>query len=199
LWGLNPDNGKLRWYATHSMTGNVSPCVSVGDGAVFVTGGFPTQGSIAVKPGGKGDITKTNTLWSTNTASYIPSPVYHDGNLYVINDAGFALCIDGKTGKEIYKERVMEGGGGQGRGGPPGGGGGRRGGGKPFYASPVLVDGKLYCPSRKNGVFVIAAKPKYELLAKNVIADDDTQFNSSAAVDGNKLFLRSDLALYCIE
>jgi hypothetical protein len=202
LWGLNPDNGKLRWYATHSMTGNVSPCVSVGDGAVFVTGGFPTQGSIAVKPGGKGDITKTNTLWSTNTASYIPSPVYHDGNLYVINDAGFALCIDGKTGKEIYKERAMEGGGGgggPGRGGPPGGGGGRRGGGKPFYASPVLVDGKLYCPSRKNGVFVIAAKPKYELLAKNVIADDDSQFNSSIAVDGNKLFLRSDRALYCIE
>ena len=97
------------------------------------------------------------------------------------------MCLEAKTGNEIYRERVME-----------NAGGGRRGGGKPFYASPVLVDGRLYCPSRKNGTFVIAAKPTYELLSKNVIADDNSQFNSSPAVDGNKLFLRSDQALYCI-
>ncbi len=188
LWGLNPDNGKLRWYATHSLTGNVSTCVSVGDGAVYLTGGYPTQGTAAFKPGGKGDVTKTNALWSVNSASYIPSPIFHEGHLYVINDAGFAMCLEAKTGKEIFRERVMEG----------GGGGRRGGGGKPFYASPVLVDGKLYCPSRKNGVFVIAAKPTYELLSKNVIAGDGSQFNASPAVDGNRLFLRSDRALYCV-
>jgi hypothetical protein len=200
LWGLNPDNGKLRWYASHNMTGNVSPAVAVGEGAVFVTGGFPTQGTAAIKPGGKGDVTTTNSLWSINSASYIPSPIYHAGHLYVVNDGGFAMCIEAKTGKEVYRERVMQssstGGGGQGRGGP--GGGGRRGGGKPFYASPVLADGKLYCPSRKNGTFVIAAKPSFELLATNVIATDASQVNASPAVDGNQLFLRSDKALYCI-
>ncbi len=192
LWGLNPDTGKLRWYASYSMSGNVSPCVSVGEGAVYVTGGFPTQGTVAIKPGGKGDITKTGSLWNINSASYIPSPIYHDGHLYVINDAGFALCIEAKTGKEVFRERVMSGGQGGGQGG------GRRGGGKPFYASPVLVDGKLYCPSRKNGTFVIAAKPKYELLATNVIASDDSQMNAMPAVDANRLYLRSDKALYCI-
>jgi hypothetical protein len=93
---------------------------------------------------------------------------------------------------------MESGGGGQGRGPGAPGGGGRRGGGKPFYASPVLVDGKLYCPSRKNGTFVIAAKPTYELLAKNVIEGDDSQVNASPAVDGGKLYLRSDKALYCI-
>lgn len=205
LWGLNPDTGKLRWYSSYSMGGNVSPVVSVGGGAVYVTGGFPSQGTAAVKPGGKGDITKTASLWNINSASYIPSPIYYEGHLYVVNDGGFAMCIDAKTGDEVYRERVMEsvggggGGGGQGRGpGTGGGGGGRRGGGKPFYASPVLVDGKLYCPSRKNGTFVIAAKPKYELLARNVIETDDSQVNASPAVDGNKLYLRTDKALYCI-
>ena len=204
LWGLNPDSGKLRWYSSYSMGGNVSPGVAVGDdGAVFVTGGFPSQGTAAIKAGGKGDITKAASLWSINSASYIPSPIFYQGHLYVINDGGFAMCIEAKTGKEVYRERVMEGGGGggggQGRGGPPGGGGGgRRGGGKPFYASPVLVDGKLYCPSRKNGTFVIAAKPAYELLAKNVIEGDDSQVNATPAVDNNRLYLRSDKALYCI-
>lgn len=199
VWGLNPDTGKLRWYATYSMGGNVSPAVAVGDGAIFVTGGYPTQGTVALKPGGKGDITQSATLWSINSASYIPSPIYYQGHLYVVNDAGFAMCIDAKTGKEIYRERVMDGsssGGGQpGRGGPGGGRGGR---GKPFYASPVLVDGKLYCPSRKNGTFVLAAKPTFEVLAKNTLSSDDSQVNATPAVEGNRLYLRSDKALYCI-
>ncbi len=202
LWGLNPNNGKLRWYAGYDMAGNVSPSLAIGDGAVYVTGGFPTQGTCAIKPGGSGDMTKTNVLWSAKDASYIPSPIYHDGHLYVINDGGFALCLESKTGKEIYRERVMDSG--NSGGGPSGGGPsgrperGRRGGGKPFYASPVLVGDKLYCPSRKNGVFVLAAKPTFEVLAKNVFASDESQMNATPAVDGNRLYLRSDKALYCI-
>jgi outer membrane protein assembly factor BamB len=188
VWGLNPGSGKLRWYASYAMGGNVSPGVTVADGTVFVTGGYPTQGTVAIKLGGKGDITATNTLWSIKSASYIPTPIYHEGHLYVVSDAGFAMCIEAKTGKEIYRERVME----------NSNGSGRRGGGKPFYASPVLVGGKLYAPSRKNGVFVIAAKPTFELLAKNAFASDSTQMNGTPAVDGDRLYLRSDKALYCI-
>ena len=201
LWGLNPDTGKLRWFVDHDLTGNVSPGVVLGDGKAFVFGGYPKQGSAAIKPGGHNDVTKTNLLWQSNTSTYVPTPVYYEGHLYVINDQGFALCIDAATGKEVYRERVMEGGGGGGgrpQGGGPGGGGQRRGGGKPFYASPVLVDGKLYCPSRKNGTFVIAAKPKYELLARNIIEGDEAQFNATPAVDGGKIYLRSERTLYCI-
>ncbi len=204
LWGLNPDSGKLRWYATHDLPGNLSPGVVLGDGAAYVFGGFPKQGSAAIKPGSKGDITKTGMLWQSNESSYVPTPIFHDGYLYVINDGGFALCIDAKTGKQVYRERVMEGaGGGPGGGGKGGergkaGGGGRRGGGKPFYASPILIDGKIYCPSRKNGTFVIAAKPTFELLAKNVIEGDEGQFNATPAFDGGRLYLRSERTLYCI-
>jgi len=188
LWGFNPDTGKLRWYATHELPGNVSPGVAVGPDAVYVTGGFPTRGTVAIKPGGSGDITQ-NIQWRATNASYVPSPILHEGHLYVIDDQGFALCINAKTGDEVYRERVMDSG---------GGGGNRRGGGKPFYASPVLVDGKLYCPSRKNGTFVLSAKPVYEKLAVNILSDDDSQFNATPAVDGNRLYLRSEKALYCI-
>ncbi|MDB6138675.1 MAG: Pyrrolo-quinoline quinone [Verrucomicrobiaceae bacterium] len=201
LWGLNPDTGKLRWFVNHDLTGNVSPGVVLGDGKAFVLGGYPKQGSAAIRPGGHNDATQTNLLWQSNSSSYVPTPVYHDGHLYVITDQGFALCMDAATGKEVYRERVMEGAGGgraSGGAGAPGGGQQRRGGGKPFYASPVLVDGKLYCPSRKNGTFVIAARPHYELLARNVIEGDEGQFNATPAVDGNRLYLRSERTLYCI-
>ena len=204
LWGLNPDTGKLRWYAQHNLVGNVSPGVVLGAGKAFVFGGFPTQGAAAIKPGGKNDITKTGLLWQSGVATYVPTPVYFEGHLYVVNDKGFAICVDAATGKEVYRERTIESaGGGEGGGGtrPGPGGGGRRGGGggnRPFYASPILVDGKVYCASRKNGTFVIAANPKYELIAHNVIAGDEGQVNATPAVDGGKLYLRSDRTLYCI-
>ena len=187
IWGMNPTNGKLRWYATHELPGNVSPGVVIGDASdIFVFGGYPRTGSAAIKLGGRNDIT-SSIRWTSNNSSYVPTPVFHQGHLYVINDKGMALCMEAATGKVVFEERVME-----------STGGGRRGGGKPFYASPVLADGKLYCVSRTNGTFVMAAAPKYEILARNVIDLDDSQFNASPAVDGNQLFIRSNKALYCI-
>jgi len=44
--------------------------------------------------------------------------------------------------------------------------------GEVVRATPALADGKLYLVSQSKGTYVVAAKPKYELLAHNVIADD---------------------------
>src|SRR5206468_3211814 len=83
LWGLNPENGKLRWYATTRVTGNVAPSVVVNDDIIYLTGGFPSQITAAVRSGGKGDVTSTNILWQKQNASYVPSPVLFDGRLCV--------------------------------------------------------------------------------------------------------------------
>ena len=53
LWGMNPDTGKLRWFATTGLPGNVAPSVIAGDGVVYVFGGFPKLGALAVRTGGK--------------------------------------------------------------------------------------------------------------------------------------------------
>jgi hypothetical protein len=148
IWGLNPETGKLRWYATHGLPGNVSPALIHDHGIVYLFGGYPTAGSAAVKLGGKGDVTSTHILWQSKTSSYVPTPILHDGHLYVVNDQGFAICMDAKTGQDIYRERVIENGG--------------RGRGKPFYASPILIGDKLYAVSRRSGTYVIAAKPSFE-------------------------------------
>ena len=184
LWGLNPETGKLRWFATHKLPGNISPSLIHADGIGYVFGGYPTSGSAAIKLGGKGDTTEKNLIWSTNTTSYIPTPILHEGHLYVVNDQGFAICMDAATGDEVYRERVME--------------GGQRGRGKPFYASPILIGDRLYCVSRTNGTFVIAAKPEFEKLATNVIALDESRFQGNPAVSGDKMILRSEKFVYCI-
>lgn len=183
VWGLNPETGKLRWFATHKLPGNVSPGIVTDGRTAYLFGGYPTQGSVAVKLGGKGDVTASHVLWSTNSSSYVPTPVLHEGRLHVVNDAGFALCLDAATGKEIYRERVIDSGGGRGRG-------------KPFYASTVRVGDRLYCVSRRGGTYVLAASATFEKLAHNIFASDDSQFHGTPAILPDGLLLRSDKALY---
>ena len=67
-----------------------------------------------------------------------------------------------------------------------------------IWSSALLADGKLYFVSQHAGTYVIAAKPKFELLAHNVFEDDDSRTNATPAVSGGRLFLRTDRALYCI-
>ena len=188
VWSLNPDTGKLRWYAETALSGNVSPSVVVADGIVYATGGFPGTGSVAVRAGGKGDVTKSHVVWSSNNGSYIPSPVVYRERLHYVSDQGFAVCLDAKTGKLVYKERLP---------GASSGGGGF--GAKPFYASDVLANGNVYAVSRRNGTFVIAATPEFKLVAQNKLAADGSDFNATPALSGNQIFLRSNRFLYCIE
>jgi len=182
LWGFDADTGKNLWYCGTGFGGNLVPGVIIGDGLAYVFGGFPNTGSVAIKLGGTGDITATHVAWRGESGSYVPTPVFHDGRLYWVDDTGFAVCADAKTGKNLYRERIV----------PPGRS-------KPFYASVVLAGDRLYAVSRTNGTFVIRAKPEYELIATNRITSDDSQFNATPAVADDQLLIRSNKFLYCIE
>ena len=186
LWALNPDTGKLRWHADSGLPGNIAPGVVVGDGVAYAFGGFPRLGALAVKLGGKGDVTQSNIVWTSNNSTYVPTPVLHEGRLYFASDAGFATCLDAKTGALVYKERL------------PGASATGRGG-KPFYASAVMADGHVFAVSRRNGVFVFAAQPTFKLVAHNQLTGDDSDFNATPALAGRQLFLRSNRNLYCID
>ena len=152
----------------------------------YVCGGLPKLGALAVRTGRKRDVTQTHILWTGSVSTYVPTPVLHEGRLYFVSDAGFATCLDAKTGNAIYKERV------------PGASATGRGG-KPFYASAVLANGLVYAVSRQNGTFVFEAKPEFKLVAQNRIAGDDSQFNATPAISDRQLFLRSNRTLSCIE
>ena len=182
VWGLNPDTGKLIWYAEMAPNGNICPSIIGKDGIVYVFGGFRTRGSLAIRTGGKDDVTQTHVLWSSGESSYVPSPVILNGHLYWVSDLGIACCMDAKSGKLVYRERLSA-----------------RGGGKPFYASVVLANGKLYVVSRASGTFVLDAKTHFKQLAQNQLESDTSDFNASPAVSNGQIFLRSNKFLYCIE
>ena len=182
VWGLNPDTGKLIWYAEMAPNGNICPSIIGKDGIVYVFGGFRIKGSLAIRTGGKDNVTQTHVLWSSPESSYVPSPVILNGHLYWVSDLGLACCMDAKSGKLVYRERLSA-----------------RGGGKPFYASVVLANGKLYAVSRTSGTFVLDAKPQFKQLAQNQLESDTSDFNASPAVSNGQIFLRSNKFLYCIE
>lgn len=182
VWGLNPDSGKIQWYAEHQLTGNVCPSVISKEDTVFVFGGFRSAGSLALKIGGKGDVTKSHTQWSSKNSSYVATPVLHEGHLYWISDSGLAFCVAADTGELVYKERIPD----------------IKAGGRPVYASPVVSNGKIYISTRWDGVLVLDAKPTFKVLSQNQFAGDDSDFNATPAISNNQIFLRSNQFLYCV-
>ncbi len=69
-----------------------------------------------------------------------------------------------------------------------------------IYASPLLASGLLYYVSREKGIYVVAAKPQFELLSHTTIAGDDSIFNASPVpLPGGAALVRSDKFLYRIK
>ena len=184
VWGMNPDTGKLLWYASTRISGNVVPSVVSMNGVVFVSGGFESRATAAVRAGGSGDVSRSHVLWSVSDSTYIPSPVASGGYLFWVSDEGRATCLDAASGKSLGQQRLAMQGGGRGRS-------------KPIYASAVMAGDKLIAVTRTAGVFVISATPQLQVLSVNKLSEEG-EFNAAPAVAGGQIFLRSTTALYCI-
>ena len=173
--GLDPATGVFRWRC-NGINDFISPSVVAGSGVVYATGGRAGE-MIAVRAGGKGDVTNSHVLWKIDAGSNVPSPALHEGHLYWVSHQGRGYCVNAVTGEIVTQRRTDAG---------------------TVYASPVVADGKLYVVSRNNGTFVITATPEMEQLAHNVFASDETTFNASPAVARGQIYLRSNEFLYCI-
>jgi outer membrane protein assembly factor BamB len=176
--GYDPATGEQLWECT-GVRDYVVPAVIAHDGIVYVTGGIKPQ-TFAIRAGGRGDVTDSHLLWESNKASKVPTPVYHDGRLYWINQRGVAACVNAETGEVVYEERLRI-----------------RGSGDKIYASLVVADGKLYGVTREDGTIVLPAEPRFEELARNRL-DDDSIFNATAVPSNGGWLLRSDRFLYCV-
>ena len=174
ILAFEPATGAPLWNCD-GIPDYVCPSIVSQDGVVYVIGGR-TSRAIAVRAGGRGDVTDTHRLWEAKAGANVVSPVIHDGHLYWVSDRNtIAYCVRLADGEVIYAERF--------RGQP--------------YASALAGDGKLYVVTRNGGTYVLAAKPQFEQLAHNRL-DDRSTFNASPIVADGKLYLRSDKYLYCI-
>ena len=167
LWraeGLNPENEPFYRIVA-------SPVIA--DGIIYA----PTRVRplLALKPGGRGDVTKSHVLWSTPNGPDVPTPVTDGKYFYIVNDRGIVWCLDAKTGQEIYGQQRIKSG--------------------TYSASPVLADGKIYVTNEDGLTTVIKAGPKFEVLAEN---DLDDYCLSSPAISEGQIFIRTTKYLYCI-
>ena len=182
VWGMNPRNGKLVWYVKTSLTGNLSPSIIVDGTSVYAFGGYRSSGSLAIKAGGKGDVTASNVLWTSRNSSYVATPILLDGRFYWIDDRGMYYSASAETGELIHRARVPD----------------INDGGSPVYASPIAIDGKIYIQTRSSGVLVLQPSDELQIVAQNKFESDNSIFNATPAVDAGQLFLRSDAYLYCV-
>jgi outer membrane protein assembly factor BamB len=192
VWGFEPATGEFLWFCEGVSTNALCTSAVAKDGIVYAIGGGPggPGGAVAIKAGGKDDVTKTHLLWTKNLGSYVTSPVVVGEHLFWINEGGIARCLKLKDGALVIEKRVAAGGaaGGPPSGGPGGGGRGRgMGGGREYYASVVGGDGKLYAASRNKGIFVLSADAKLEVLANNKM-DDTSIFNAGPAIQDGQIY-----------
>ncbi|MAG95003.1 MAG: serine/threonine protein kinase [Planctomycetaceae bacterium] len=208
IWGINPENGKLRWYCNGAESDSMCASAIAHEGVVYVVGG---RGSaVAVRAGGKGDVTKTHTLWSTSVSARITSPVFHQGRIYFIS-GGVANCLEASSGERVYQGRLTAGATPPPTTPPaaarseqrrPSRGFGRRSGGGGFgrsdYSSPVIADGKMFFVSRSGTTSVLALGTQFKQLGSNRFASDNGDFSATPAVGDGELLIRSSATLYSV-
>ena len=160
----NPKTGDELWHCGGNLF-EVIPTPVVEAGLIFCASGRAGP-TLAIRPGGQGDITDTHIAWSTSRGSpFIPSPVAYDGYLYTVNDmSSIITCFDAATGTVMWQQRlgraIREG----------------------ISASPVVVDNKVFVTSDEGVTFVLKAGPEFELLHTNDIGAQTLA--SPALVDG---------------
>ncbi len=133
------------------------------------------QPVIAFRAGGSGDITESGKLWSFLNGPDVPTPVTDGKYFYSVSDRGLMWCLDAKTGQEIYgRQRLRTG---------------------TYSSSPVLADGKVYLTDEDGVTTVLAAGPKFQILAEN---DLSAYTLSSPAISDHHIFIRTEEFLYSI-
>lgn len=184
LWGLDPNSGKLRWFADATGSQQAYSSVVLDGKRIYAFTGRG-GGSIALDAGGKGDISDSNTVWTGTENASFGSPVRHQSKLYVIN-RGVLTVVDAESGDRVKQLRLR--------------GAKQTGGrfGSLDYPSPVVVGDRLFSLNGSGQMFVFGLGDELEPLAVNEVTTDKETFWGSPAVSDGRMILRSSKHLYCI-
>ncbi|MBA3232029.1 MAG: PQQ-like beta-propeller repeat protein [Acidobacteria bacterium] len=177
VYAYDPDTGRELWTAGGNLV-EVIPTPVVADGMVFASSGRAGP-TLAIRPGGSGDVTDTHVVWSAAKGSpFIPSTLVHDGILYMVNDMqSIATAYDSKSGEVLWQGRLGE------------------AARESFSVSPVLVDGKVFFTNDQGETFVLKTGREFNLLHVNKL--NARTLASPALVDGT-WYWRTDRELIAI-
>jgi outer membrane protein assembly factor BamB len=172
----DPKTGRELW-KVRGLTKWVTPAPVAAHGLLYVTANGP-GGNVfmAIRPGGRGDISDTHVAWRYNrSAPYISSPVVVGDYLYAVKNGGIMTCLNARTGDVVWQERLPA-----------------RGS---YYASLIAGAGRVYAVSEDGEATVVAAKPDFEILSSNPMGE---RVMATPAVSDGQMFIRSDETLFAI-
>ncbi|MBI5775555.1 MAG: PQQ-binding-like beta-propeller repeat protein [Verrucomicrobia bacterium] len=173
--GLDPANGKELWRTLYGEGYSVIPRPVLGHGLIFISSGYDKPNALAIRAGGRGDVTSSAIVWtSVRGAPHTPSMLLVGAELYMVSDGGIASCADAKTGNVHWQERV------EGN----------------FSASPVFADGRIYLQSEEGVGVVLQPGKEFKVLARNALNERTL---ASYAISDGAIFIRSAQNLYRIQ
>lgn len=175
VFGLDPLTGVELWRC-QGIEDYVVATPIVVDSIGYFTGGRQHQ-TMAIRLGGRGDVSATHKLWQIRKGSNVCSLSHYDGVLYAIATNGILQPIDSATGKLLSRQRL--------------------GNSKQVLASPTIAGDHMFVPTQTKGVVVVDILDQGEVVAGNDLFDDEA-FVASMAAGNRSLFLRSDRHLYRI-
>ena len=179
ITSYQPLTGKSNWYWTWSFAKGPLRTIAAtahADGMLFACSGDGSgeRLAVAVALNQKGNEVRPAQVWANNKQfPYVTCLLTKGEHLYFANDLGIAGCFHAKSGKEVWFERMPD---------------------TKFYASPLLIDGKIYACSEQGDVFVYAADTKYQLLQRNTLGEP---MRATPAVADGALYIRTQNKLYC--
>ncbi len=173
-FAYDPRTGEEIWTVRYPNHSSASRSV-FGHGLVFINTGYAKAELLAVRPTGRGDVTDTHIEWRLRKGvPNKPAPLLIGETLYMLNDDGVASCVEAKTGKTVWQERV---------------------GGK-YSSALVYVDGRIYGFGQDGRTVIFKPGKAFESLGENQL---EGGFMASAAIVGKAFFLRTKTHLYRIE
>ena len=173
LDAYDPRTGQLLWYTGEPNRFPV-PSAVFHDGIIYTSRGYRSGPYLAIRPGGRGDITATHRVWHVPTgAPYVSSLLYYDGVIYMANDVGVLTAVDAANGERLWQERVDG----------------------VFSASPVGGGGHVYFLSENGDTVVVRAGRKPRIVGRNALG---ARVIASPAISHGQLFIRTDDHLIAI-
>jgi outer membrane protein assembly factor BamB len=171
---LDPTTGREIWRVQHDGY-SVIPKPIFGHGLVFFSTGYDSPAVMAVRAGGRGDVTDTHVVWTLKKgAPHTPSLLLVGDELYMVADKGIATCVDARTGKQHWQERI----------------------GGNYSASLVHADNKIFVQSEEGPAIVLRPGKTFDKVS-------DTGFTertlASYAVGDSALYIRTENNLYRVE
>lgn len=172
LDALDPQTGAKLWTA-RGMLRECIPTPVFGNGLIYAVSG-PKGPTLAIRPGGRGDVSETHLAWSaTRGAPFVPSAIVVGNSYELVDDGGILTSLDASSGQQRWQKRLL----------------GR------YTASPIAGDGKIYFFNEEGTTTVISSEQTaYHELTHNAIGEP---IFATPALSQGHLFIRTPRHLWC--